>query len=449
MRPPTISIDQLITVVTQGGTVKTGIDVYDKKGRLLLQKDVPITDANILLSVKKAGVTKIPIIAGEQGGLWDSQGRQIPLPKPSPPKSAPAPAPPPRESSVSKRLNEIQELKKEAGEKYQQARKILKKSMDDIKKNDGFFEVEEIKETVNDLFNFLVKNDTAFSFLTKEIISYDDYLYNHSINVCTIGTTILNKFKETINKLDKQALVQNGLDASHLGFLAHDFRDIPLGYFLHDVGKTIIPESILNKNGPLTDEEFEVIKNHSFVHGTKLLDKNMVSNPFTRDAAFYHHCRLYEDEGRCYPAQIMPDEVPLYVKICKLADIYDAMTAKRAYKDAMNPTSVVNIIFRNYAGKKKTLQIILHAFVKAVGIYPPGSIVTFENGQLAYVIDSDGPIALPFTDTSGNALKTHPDPIDISIASTVDKNVAIDHSKPLVDPIKVYNLLPEVVRNTP
>ncbi len=451
MRPPTISIDQLIAVVNQGGIVKTGIDVYDKKGRLLLQKDISINDTNILFSVKKAGVTKVPIIAGQNGGLWDSRGREIPLPKPPlVPKQQPtATKPAVSRSPVMKRLHEIQELKKEAHGKYLHARATLKKSIDDIKKNDGIFEVEEIKATVNELFNFLEENDTAFSFLTKEIISYDDYLYNHSINVCTIGTTILNKFKETVKNLTPNALAEKGLSISAIDFLSQDPRDISLGYFLHDVGKTLIPEQILNKNGPLTDEEFEVIKNHSFTHGTTLLNKNKVNNPFTRHTALYHHCRLYEEEERCYPAQKTPGEIPLFVKICKLADIYDAMTAKRAYKDAMNPTAVVTHIFRNYAGKKKALQVILHAFVKAVGIYPPGSIVTLENGQLTYVIDSNGPIALPFTDKKGATLKKYPEPLDISIAATTDKGMAIDHSKPLVDPIKVYSLLPGFIKNPP
>ena len=87
-------------------------------------------------------------------------------------------------------------------------------------------------------------------------------------------------------------------------------------------------------------------------------------------------------------------EAPLHVRVSKIADIYDAMTSKRCYKDAYNPVEVVTTIVRSYAGKEETLQLLLHAFIKSVGIYPPGSVVNLMNQQLAYVLDSDGPVVL-------------------------------------------------------
>ena len=64
----------------------------------------------------------------------------------------------------------------------------------------------------------------------------------------------------------------------------------------------------------------------------------------------------------------------------------------------LNPIRVVTRLFRTYAQKDPLLQFILHAFVNAVGLHPPGSVVYLTNQQMAYVLDSKGPIVLPFTD---------------------------------------------------
>jgi hypothetical protein len=159
----------------------------------------------------------------------------------------------------------------------------------------------------------------------------------------------------------------------------------------------------------------------------------------------YHHGPLYKGEERCYPSDILPDQIPVYARICKLADIYDAMTPKRCYKEAFNQINAVTDIVRSYARKDMILQYILQSFIKGTGIYPPGSIVFLCNGQMGYVLDSKGPFIIPFTDTKGNGLSDMSEPINLS-DSNLDEALKIDSRKSIKNPCEVYDLLPQYLR---
>lgn len=445
-----IHIDELIEVIRKGGAVKTGVDVFSRYGLLLIDKDVLINNVNTLLKIKESGVEELPISDSGGGGVWDPNGQEI--------GGSREPEPQDSGSEIDMQLNKLAVIKREALKKYDNAKQNIKQVITDIKRTGGEFDYDTVEKTVTDLLNFLTVHDTAFSYLTKEIFSYDDYLYNHSINVCTIAMAVLNRFNDlfsaTVNRqLDDNYMRGQGKETgrtvatAYIQYLPEDIRDIALGFFLHDVGKVLISDEILNKAGKLTDAEFEIIKGHSFEKGLSILAKNGLEvNPFIRNSVQYHHARLFEGEERCYPEAKTPIEIPPYVKICKLADIYDAMTSKRVYKEALNPIVVVTEIFRKYAEKDSLLQVVLHAFVKVVGIYPPGSIVSLQNGQMAYVLDSNGPIILPFTDASGKTIQTKSTPVNME---TVDDNaLQIDRRSPLKSPVEAHALLPDYLKET-
>jgi hypothetical protein len=85
-------------------------------------------------------------------------------------------------------------------------------------------------------------------------------------------------------------------------------------------------------------------------------------------------------------------------------------------------------------------------FVSVVGIYPPGSVVFLNNGQWAYLMDSRGPVVVPFTNQRGEPLKQQTDPIDLSNQNSGSPEIKIDHKRPLTSPIEVYNKMPETMR---
>jgi HD-GYP domain-containing protein (c-di-GMP phosphodiesterase class II) len=455
---PKIAIDQLIDIVNGGGKVRTGIDVFNRQGHLLLEQDVLVSDAKLLLNVKRLGVEWIPIVSANKGGLWDKDGGEMRLQqspstntasRPPAPKSAPV-------TEINHKIEEIQELKESATKKYEHAKDCVKNVLLSIQENGGKFDFEPISETVTGLVDFVVKNDNAFSYLTREIFSFDDYLYNHSINVCAIGTVIMKKFNENfsaavnsfLNTAAPASLTDTNQEKnSFTYFLPEEQRDIAIGFFMHDLGKVLIDKEVLNKPGKLTEKEFEIIKSHSTEKGLELLEKNRLINPYLANISRYHHARLFHDEARCYPDDKSHTEIPPYVKVCKLADIYDAMTSKRCYKDAVNPVAVVTDIFHTYAEKDPLLQYILHSFVKSVGIYPPGSLVALTNGQLAYVLDSQGPMLLPVTDVHGEPLKTKPDVMVLEKGIT-PTGIKVDRRKPPVSPVEAYKILPDYLLKT-
>ncbi len=115
---------------------------------------------------------------------------------------------------------------------------------------------------------------------------------------------------------------------------------------LHDIGKVGIPDSILLKEGPLTTDEFEVIKEHPLIGGRtidKVLGEFSISSSFRmgRDIALYHHERW---DGGGYPEGLMHEEIPLSARIVALADVFDALSVARVYKSAMSAKAVREII---------------------------------------------------------------------------------------------------------
>lgn len=491
-----ISIDNLIEIVRTGGRVKTGVDVYNAKGTLLLEKDITVDKVRILEIIKDNGINSVPIDEAFNGGFWDGNGNQIKM-NPDGTLEYEAPGsdlavktkvstqdtnqfdidavfedpsvtmdmdgvdslfPDMATNEIEVRLMEIEEIKKQATEKYNGAKQNIKKVLDDIKQTGGQFDYDEVSNNVSELVDFVVVADNPFSYLTQEIISYDDYLYNHSINVCAIGTAVVNLFNTNFsNFVDDLIKGEASADSvspkrtmrkpnhSYTCYYQDELSDIALGFFLHDIGKTQVDDKVLNKEGRLTKTEFELVRKHSFEHGSDLMDRNHLKNSVVRNIIHYHHAPLYDGEDRCYPEDRRYNEIPVYVKICKLADIYDAMTSRRCYKEAINPINVVTQLFRTYAKKDTMLQHVLHAFVKSIGIYPPGSIVFLRNGQMAYVLESDGPLVIPFTDDQANTLKSKQDPIKIDSPET-ETLKTVDNNRSVKTPKDVYKLLPSYIR---
>ena len=129
------------------------------------------------------------------------------------------------------------------------------------------------------------------------------------------------------------------------GLSRTDVRQIALGSILHDVGKIAVPDAILNKPGKLTPEEFEIMKTHT-VQGAALLERipQLREHPvyhYAVDIARHHHERW---DGRGYPDGLKGKEISLPAQVVSLADVYDALSCKRVYKDAFPRARVVEMI---------------------------------------------------------------------------------------------------------
>lgn len=125
---------------------------------------------------------------------------------------------------------------------------------------------------------------------------------------------------------------------------------ISMASSLHDIGKIVIPESILNKPGRFTPEEFEVMKTHSAAGAKILMDFNNDDNELIKVA--YEICRWHHErfDGRGYPDGLKGDEIPISAQVVAIADVYDALTSKRCYKDAFSHEKALEMICNNECG---------------------------------------------------------------------------------------------------
>ncbi|GAA4022030.1 hypothetical protein GCM10022631_40440 [Deinococcus rubellus] len=126
-----------------------------------------------------------------------------------------------------------------------------------------------------------------------------------------------------------------GLDAAGL-------RSVRWGAALHDVGKARVPQDILNKRGPLSADEFDVVVQHP-VWGAEILEKLEFLPDAARQAVLHHHERW---DGQGYPAGLVEERIPISARIVMIADVFDALTSDRSYKDAWTPEAAGEFLLR-------------------------------------------------------------------------------------------------------
>ncbi len=182
--------------------------------------------------------------------------------------------------------------------------------------------VENIKTTKSDIFGIvdliLSEDQTADHLL--QLTSHDFYTYTHSVNVGVLAVMLV------------KALYRNSN--------AHDMHELGAGFFLHDVGKTKVDAGIINKPAKLTEKEMATMRIHPY-QGYKLLKQADQLSEECAIIVMQHHER---HDGNGYPRGIEGDEIHEYGKIGCIADVYDALTARRSYKPAMKPFDALNLM---------------------------------------------------------------------------------------------------------
>ena len=136
-----------------------------------------------------------------------------------------------------------------------------------------------------------------------------------------------------------------GLFSAHLaqaaGWTRERVDDIRLAAPMHDIGKIGVPDAILQKNGKLTVDEFEIIKSHTTIGGQILGDSEYPMLQMAHDIAMYHHERW---EGGGYPTDILGDDIPDVARIVALVDVYDALSQDRVYRKASPEEEVLELM---------------------------------------------------------------------------------------------------------
>lgn len=216
---------------------------------------------------------------------------------------------------------------------------------------------EEIKDTVEPIYESIL-SDEVFARKMWQIHMYDDYTFDHSIRVSMIS----------------------GLIAKWLQMDLKGIKDATLAGLLHDIGKCNIPDQILNKPGPLTFDEFKVIKTHATL-GYILIKDIPNINYDVMLGVLQHHERM---DGSGYPNGIMGNQMSYIAKIVSVADVYCAMTSDRVYSPAMHPFEVASYILEKcYSSLDFSMAKM---FLANVSYFYIGDKVLLNNGQEGEII---------------------------------------------------------------
>lgn len=178
----------------------------------------------------------------------------------------------------------------------------------------------------------------AIMLLFSYIMEYGGYIQEQADETNRIQEEMIMSFAEiTENKSGqtgqhiKRVSEYSRILATQLGLDPERVETIRIASTMHDVGKLLIPSEILDKPGKLTDEEYAVIKTHTTMGGQLLENVEGEEMKMSRTIALQHHERF---DGKGYPAQIQGDDISLEGRIVAVADVYDALTSRRSYKDA-------------------------------------------------------------------------------------------------------------------
>jgi putative nucleotidyltransferase with HDIG domain len=183
---------------------------------------------------------------------------------------------------------------------------------------DKYRESEELMELI---LNDLVSSETDTIKLLKDLNSYDDYTYNHSVNVLLLASVFSHKLKR---------------------FTMDELRSLLLGAFLHDIGKMKLDKQLLNKKGKLDVSEFLKMKRHPQL-GYEIIKNLSSTNKVVQQSILFHHEKFNSNGYYGLPYE----NLPIFPKIVSICDVFDALTSKRPYRNATTPANALKIILNS------------------------------------------------------------------------------------------------------
>jgi cyclic di-GMP phosphodiesterase len=219
-------------------------------------------------------------------------------------------------------------------------------------------EINQVENVVEQMTDSVLHNKDALVSLLR-IKNVDEYTYLHSMAVSALRISF----------------------AHGLEFDDAKIKQIGIGGLLHDIGKMHVPMEILNKPGPLSEKEFEIMKRHVKAGESTLQQYTNLDQSCTCVTS-HHHERL---DGTGYPEGLKGAQISLFGQIAAIVDIYDALSSERCYKKALAPTDALKKLFewsQSYLNRELVEKFIAH-----LGIYPIGALVRLESSYIAVVID--------------------------------------------------------------
>ncbi len=374
--------------------MKVGKSIFDSAGKMLLGKGVLLNDF-LIERLKSRGVTRLFI--GEEGTEDIEPQESIP------------------DMVRGATIKHMKELFEDVGDIRKEMKNHSDKAFESALSSDKFINTfrnspafTKITDDAKSIVDELLCGDSTLGL--NSIKTYDNYTFQHSIDVTIVSIMIGRKI---------------GLDPKRL-------RELGIGCLLHDIGKTFIPEDIINKPTKLTDEEFEKVKKHPQI-GYELLKDVTTIGILPPHIALQHH---EKQDGTGYPRGLEgdnlrsiskePKTIHLYASIAAVADVSDALSSDRPYREAFSPEKVFKIL-REMKGTHLN-QGVLRDFMVIAPVYPLGSTIrilngNFENhfGVVAFL--NEDKLDRPVIRLVYNGNKKKIDPIDIDLTEEEDVKI--------------------------
>ena len=329
----------------------TATPVRTKRGQLIINPNVELT-RTLISRLEFYGIASVQITENKQ--------TTAPMEEPKDPAYFPAKSPvsapsPVSDASYSQKLKSSPEFQRFQVD-FTLRSQDLKNCFDAYLSDGGTVNKEELlsktislvspKQTTLDVFDML-----------HNMRQVNDSTYAHSLNVAIISR-IIGKW---------------------LHFSNEELDTLTLAGLLHDIGKTKIPDEVLNKDGKLTDEEFQMIRNHP-KYGYDIL-KSQPLNSHIKKAALMHHERC---DGSGYPMGLTMEEIDDYALIIAIADVYDAMTAARSYRAPLCPFEVIAEFEKDGLQKYKPKYIL--TFLENIANAYQNNRVMLSDGTSARIV---------------------------------------------------------------
>lgn len=313
-----------------------------------------LRDANDIVRIREAGILDVVIDI--------SQGLDVAEPV-EPALVEPLPASPPDSSEPS--LPEAHPALASVGPEYQDALQTRGRALGAVL---GLFEQARLGQAldaqrcapvVEEVMQAVSAKPSALISIAR-LKTVDDYTYLHAVAVCALMVSL----------------------ARQMGLAEAEVREAGLAGLLLDTGKALMPPELLSKTGRLTEPELQTLQGHA-AQGQQLLSQEGGFSAEVLDAVLHHHERL---DGSGYPDRLIGPKIGRLARMAAICDVYDAVTSRRPYRAPWDPGEAMR--FMAQAKGQFDPQLFQH-FVKAVGIYPVGSLVRLQSDRLAVVVAQD------------------------------------------------------------
>lgn len=236
-------------------------------------------------------------------------------------------------------------------------RKRVSEGIQYIYSNTASEDLANATDSIADELMSAIDNNDAIAIDISALKTSDEYTFKHSVDVATISMIL----------------------AKQQGLPKKEVYEIGVSGLLHDIGKTKIPNEILNKPSKLDDKEFAIMQQHS-VYGYHMISERP---EFSREVCLgvlQHHEKM---NGKGYPLGVGESKICKYAQILSVSDVYDALVTERPYKSAFSQRDAVEIIM---SMTSELNMAAMKSFLESMILYPVDSLVDLSNGERARVV---------------------------------------------------------------